>query len=316
VSAPLLPAVEMNIVRPRAPVIARVVRNEPCTSGRSASFVKHLELDVSGTPLEARFRAGQSFGVLAPGEDVRGRAHKVRLYSIACPTRGEDGDGRILSTTPKRLIDEYRPDLGGTPGRGLFLGVCSNYLCDLEAGDEVLLTGPNGKRFLLPAEPERHDYLFLATGTGIAPFRGMVMELLERERGAPGSRIELVMGAPYRTDLLYHDLFTELARAHANFGYHTAISREPGPDKGYVHDYVEAHLDRFQSLLTSERTLIYVCGVEGMQWGLAHMLARHRLAGGYVEAAPALAAIDPDAWTVADMKRALKPTARCMLEVY
>ena len=201
---PTLPSVKMNLARAREPVVGRVTHNELCMHGKSASFVKHLEIDVSGTVLAGNFAPGQSFGVITPGEDERGKPHKVRLYSIACPSWGEDGSGNVLSTTPKRLIDEHTPQRPGDDPRDhrLFLGVCSNYLCDLNEGDEVLLTGPSGKRFLLPQSPHEHGYLFVATGTGIAPFRGMLMELLESPDGPCKSRIDLVMGVPYTSDLL------------------------------------------------------------------------------------------------------------------
>jgi ferredoxin--NADP+ reductase len=290
------PDVAMNLVRPKSPVVARVVSNESCMSGKSASFVKHTVFDVTDTPLAGSFRAGQSFGVITPGTDARGKPHKVRLYSIACPTWGEDGDARHLSTTPKRLIDEFvpqRPNDDPTD-HSLFLGVCSNYLCDLKAGDEVALTGPQGRRFLLPSHADEHDYLFIATGTGIAPFRGMVMELLQGEQPTR-SRIDLVMGVPYASDLLYDDLFRELARAHDNFNYHTATSRES--ERLYVDALLDQQISYFAPLLGNARTLIYVCGLEGMQTGLFRVLGRHDLATGYLD-------------------ERSRPTERCMLEVY
>ena len=318
-SEPRLPKVEMNLVRPKDPVVGRVVSNELCLNGKSSSFVKHLVLDVSNTKLAGSFRAGQSFGVIAPGVDDRGRPHKVRLYSIACPTWGEDGDGTQLSTTPKRLIDEnvqQKPTDDPSDHR-LFLGVCSNYLCDVASGDAVLLTGPNGKRFLLPENPLQHNYLFLATGTGIAPFRGMLMELLENPSPCT-RRIDLVMGTPYTTDLLYHDLFSRLAMEHENFHYHTAISREAGATGAgrYVDELIQQNLDAFLPLLEDSNTLIYVCGLEGMQFGLYKVLARHGLTSGYLNINPPLADVPPTQWQVADMKPNIKPTARCMLEVY
>ena len=88
---------------------------------------------------------------LPPGTDETGKAHKVRLYSIASPEAGEDGRGNVVCTPVKRVVDEYwPPDNGAARRRGLFMGVCSNYLCDLEVGEEVRITGPVGKRFLLP----------------------------------------------------------------------------------------------------------------------------------------------------------------------
>lgn len=306
----------MNLIRPKAPAVGRVVSNELCMNGKSASFVKHLVLDVSGTPLADNFRAGQSFGVIAPGADERGRPHKVRLYSVACPSWGEDGDGNLVSTTPKRLIDEFQPQkpTDDPANHRLFLGVCSNYLCDIREGDEVLLTGPNGKRFLLPRDIEAHNYLFIATGTGIAPFRGMLMELFEGPTGPTRSQCALVMGTPYTTDLLYEDLFQQLQREHANFEYHTAISRES--NRLYVGSLLDREMGRFHDLLEDPRTLIYVCGLEGMQFGIFQTLARHGLAGGYASFHDDLAAKPPEDWRFADMKRRIKPTARCMLEVY
>ncbi|CAK9056171.1 3-dioxygenase subunit A) (Benzoyl-CoA dioxygenase reductase component), partial [Durusdinium trenchii] len=132
---PDLAEVKMHIAGPKAPVVGIVTRNERCTAGsRAAGFVRHIEVDVSNTPLAGSFVPGQSFGVHAPGEDHRGRPHALRLYSIASPSAGEDGNGGVIATTVKRLIDE------NAAGPGLHLGVTSNYLCDLQPGDELKLS--------------------------------------------------------------------------------------------------------------------------------------------------------------------------------
>lgn len=318
---PDFPAARMNLVRPARPAVARVVTNDSCMRGKSASFVRHLVLDVTGTPLAGAFLPGQSFGVIAPGVDERGRPHKVRLYSIASPSWGEDGAGRHISTTPKRLIDEFvpqRPD-DDPHNHELFLGVCSNYLCDLRDGDPVQVSGPNGRRFLLPQNTAAHDYLFLATGTGIAPFRGMLLELLENPAGPTTSRIELVMGAPYRTDLLYDELFRGLAAKHGNFRYHTAISREGGADGGrgrYVADCLMEARDHFTPLLASSRTLIYMCGILGMQQTVFRALAELGVASSYLKVAPELDAVAPADWDGSALTRQVKPSPRCLLELY
>jgi ferredoxin--NADP+ reductase len=318
---PVLPEVQMNLVKPTEPVIGRVVSNRNCMRGKSASFVRHIAIDVSGTPLEGRFHAGQAFGVIPPGTTVKGRGHKVRLYSIASPTGGEDGEGKVLSTTCKRMIDEYQPQ---TPKddqdrNDLVLGVCSNYLCDLKEGDEVLVTGPSGKRFILPTEPENHDYLFLATGTGIAPFRGMLIDLFKGPNGPTRSDIHLVMGVGYTTDLLYDDEFRELAESHPNFHYHTVISREIQPDGtsgGYIHHYLDRQVKLHESMLRSDRTLMYLCGLAGMQIGVFQLLAKLGLGAPYLKVKDDLAEVSPKDWTSQQIKRFVRPTHRCMLEVY
>ncbi len=318
---PVLPLAKMHLVMPGAPVTGTVVSNTLCMKGKSASFVRHVAIDVSGTPLEGNFLAGQSFGVIPPGLDSNGKPNKVRLYSISCPSSGEDGHGKVISTTPKRLLDERRPQKPGDDpdDHRLFVGTASNYLCDLRPGDPVQLSGPNGKRFVLPADPEAHDYLFLATGTGIAPFRGMAQELFRRPGGATTSRVELVMGVPYTTDLLYDELFTDLAAHHSNFHYHTVISRERRVDgrRGrYVHQFLEEQLDHVREMLESPRTLIYICGLAGMQVGFFQMLARHGLGAGYLSVHEEIAARDPATWSEEEIKRRVRSTHRCMIEVY
>jgi ferredoxin--NADP+ reductase len=320
-SGPVFPEVEQHLVKRKQPVIGRVIRSEPCQAGKSASFVRHVEVDVSGTPLANKFRVGQSFGVVPPGADATGRPHNVRLYSIAAPSWGEDGAGNVVSTTVKRVIDEYKPEKPGdrTKPHTLFLGVCSNYLCDLQVGDEVAVTGPSGRHFLLPSNPDAHDYVFVATGTGIAPFRGMLLELLQRKSGPCGSRMHLLMGSPYRSDLLYHDLFTGLAQEHPNFRYHTAISREPMPGSRrglYVHELLGEEPERFAETLKSPRTLVYVCGLQGMQVGLYQTLVRLGLHEGYLQVAPELAGTDPLGWAHDQVTRRVRSTKRMLVEVY
>ena len=178
---PKVPEVKTHLIPPTAPAQGSVLSNELCMKGRSTSFVRHVCIDIGNTAMAGQFRAGQSFGVVPSGVDAAGKPHKVRLYSIASPSWGEDGHGKVLATTPKRLILERSPQKAGDDphDHSLFLGLCSNYVCDLKPGDPLAVTGPAGKRFLLPEDPAKHDYLFLATGTGIAPFRGMIMELLQ-----------------------------------------------------------------------------------------------------------------------------------------
>lgn len=324
---PVLPAAQMHLVMPNAPVTGTVVGSRRCTKGKSASFVRHVEIDVSGTPLAGNFQSGQSFGVIPPGTDARGRPHKVRLYSVASPSWGEDGEGRVVSTTPKRLIDETLSE--GGESHSLFLGVCSNYLCDLGPGAKVQLSGPAGKRFLLPQDRSAHDYLFLATGTGIAPFRGMLMELLSGPpegsparagwHGPSASGIHLVMGVAYRTDLLYDEFLSDLAARHANFHYHRVISRERPEATGhgpYVHDLLAARADVFEPLLRSPRTLIYACGLTGMQTGLFRLIGRLGLAADYLHLQESISGADPTAWTDDDLRRRVHAGRRCMLEVY
>lgn len=329
---PVLCEARMHVVMPNAPVAAVVHSTRLCMKGKSASIVRHVEIDITGTPLVGTFRAGQSFGVIPAGTDANGKSHKVRLYSLASPSWGEDGHGCIIATTPKRMIAEREVQkiTDDPTDHSLHLGVCSNWLCDRRQGDSIDVSGPNGKRFVLPTDPDAHDYLFLATGTGIAPFRGFLMELLVGPpAGTPAaatwkrctSRIELVMGSPYTSDLLYDDLMQELAAKHSNFRYHPTISREMRKDGGkgeYVHHFIDrqmSQIDGSMSLLHSPRTIMYQCGLAGMQVGVFQLLARLGITG-FTTIAAELAGKPVAEWTAEEIKRRVRPTHRCMLEVY
>lgn len=301
----------MHLVRPRTPVVGTIVESTPCLSGRSASFVRHIAVDVSGTPLAGNFHAGQAFGVVPPGEQAAGRAHSVRLYSIASPSWGEDGDGAVISTTCKRLIDEHKSE--ESDDHELFLGVCSNFLCDRKVGDRIQVTGPAGKRFVLPVDRSLHDYVFVATGTGIAPFRGMIKELLEHPEGASRSQIHLVMGAPYGTDLMYDEWFRSLEKSHPGFHYHTVISRADNGVRQYVDQYIRDAGGGLHDSLSNDRTLLYMCGIEGMQYGIYTLLEALGVADRYLVIPEKLnSMVDADP---ADMRK-IRPGARCMVEVY
>lgn len=303
----------MHLHMPNDAAIGRVVATRRCTaSEKAAGFIRHVTIDVTGSRLAGKFKPGQAFGVLPPGVDAKGLPHKLRLYSIASPTAGEDGAGNVIATTVKRLIDENTLD------HTLFLGVASNFLCDLQVGAEVKVTGPNGKRFLLPADTSVHDYAFFATGTGIAPFRGMIIDLLKANAT---SRVTLVLGSPYSTDLPYHAEFVELAKLHANFTYLPTISREAQPNGKcglYVQDQIALQPKALGEILQSTRGLIYVCGIAGMELGIFQALARTLPVDSrrfYLDL-DAEAAANIDGWTRKMIHKQVRPTRRVFLEVY
>lgn len=302
-----LPEVELNINTPKNPTEATIVENYVCTADSSPNIVRHITFDISGTDLEGRFRVGQSIGVLPPGENEKGRPHKLRLYSVSSPTKGEGGKRHLVSTTVKRAMDE----VDGT----FYMGVCSNYLCNLKIGDKVKVTGPSGKRYLLPENVHDFNYVFFATGTGIAPFRGMIIELFEA--GFKGE-VALVFGCPYRTDVLYPKFFGEMAEEHDNFHYIKMISREdrrPDGSKYYVQTAIDDEADTLDPILSKENTLIYLCGMKGMESGIYHNLAKKGYTD-YLVLKGDLAEKGPGEWSWEEVKTQIKPSSRTFEEVY
>lgn len=303
-----LPEVELNIYTPKNPVEVPIVENWICTKESSPNFVRHITFDITGTDLEGRVRVGQAIGILPPGEDENGRPYKLRLYSVSSPTKGEKGKAGLISTTVKRVVEEL-------DNNDLFLGVCSNYLANLEPGDMVKMTGPSGRRFLLPGNATDFNYILFATGTGIAPYRGMIMELLEQDID---NEVVLIFGCPYRTDLLYADYFEPLQEKYENFTYLPYISREdrrPDGSKRYVQTCLWDDADLLDPILERENSLIYICGLKGMESGIYRTLAKKGYTE-YLDIREKVSGKTPDEWEEDEIKRHVKPSSRTFVEVY
>ncbi len=302
----ILPEVELNIYSKKNPVEVTVVENYVVTKESSPNYVRHITFDISGTDLVGRVRVGQSIGILPPGLTDGGREHKLRLYSISSPTSGEKGEKHLISTTVKRTIEEL--------GDKIYLGVASNYLADLKPGEKVCMTGPSGRRFLLPENASDFNYIFFATGTGIAPFRGMIHELFEN---GYNKECILVFGCSYRTDLLYADYFEDMDSNIGNFTYLPCISREDrrvDGSKKYVQTSLIDHEEILKPILSKEDTLLYICGMKGMEAGIYHELLRQGLYD-YLEIRQELPA-DVSEISLNEMKEFVKPGVRTFEEVY
>jgi CDP-4-dehydro-6-deoxyglucose reductase len=134
-------------------------------------------------------------------------------------------------------------------------GIFSPWLFTLEAGGTVDMKGPLG--YFTWKHPVR-DSILVATGTGIAPFRGMLTAYL----GAGGDQsITLVYGVRYEESLLYRDEFENLERRHPNFRFVPTLSR---PDEGWSgrRGHVQSHV---LDVMADRRDMdIYICGLKLM----------------------------------------------------
>ena len=197
-------------------------------------------------------------------------------------------------------------------------GEVSNLICDAKPGDTLQITGPAGKGFLLPDAPLDHNYVFAATGTGIAPFRGMLMELFEQ---GFQKDVWLVFGVPYSTDVLYDEEFCRLAERHPNFYYITAVSREQKNSIGgklYVQHRLQDSEDALVPLLANPETMFYMCGLKGMEFGIYQWL--YRIGSKLVKVSDGMTADDIQAlprdaaaWTKIDR---LRDKSRLLKETY
>jgi len=227
---------------------------------------------------------GQSIGVIAPGPDKRGESPaKVRLYSIASSAPGDDETHSTVSLVVKRVVEvegrgwcEYSnvdlPDPEFPEAKKVYRGVCSSHICDLQSGDDVLISGPTGAEMLLPDDPEA-NIVMLATGTGIAPFRSFLRKLFH-DRGTKGQfkgLAWLFLGVPFSQSLLYDDEWKAMQKEFpGQFRYDYAISDEMKNKEGkpmWVQHKVQEFDEDLWAMLKDDRTHVYMCGLKGMERG-------------------------------------------------
>jgi len=134
-------------------------------------------------------------------------------------------------------------------------GHFSPFLFELNVGDEIDFKGPYGA-FILRRPVS--DSIFVATGTGIAPFRSMLHGKLAEHRDR---HFTLIFGVRHEHGLLYHDEWTSLARTSPNFEYMPALTRPTHTWTGLsgrVHDHV------LKTLGDRRDIDIYICGLREM----------------------------------------------------
>ena len=195
--------------------------------------VRAIELRLL-EPSSITFKAGQFVSFEVPKQ---GQPRPVtRPYSIASPPGQRD---RILLVL--NLVQ-------GGPG--------SSYLFGLREGERASFNGPAGAFYL--REEGVRDLLFVATGTGIAPLRSMILAQLER---GESRSVTLFWGLRSQRDLYWQEELTALAADHPNFSFVTTLSR---PDPGWegASGRVTAVIDTQVSSVGN--LAVYLCGGSGM----------------------------------------------------
>lgn len=175
------------------------------------------------------FDGGQFISVIIPGAGPNGRDLR-RAYSIA-------------SAPEKRPIELCIKLVEGGPG--------TNYLYKLKEGDRFRGYAPYGD-FVYEAKCGRHA-LFIATGTGVAPFRSMLLSEKFRAN-LPASAICL-MGVRTEDEVVYD---AEMGRV-ANVKWIPAVSRPNGTWQGFTGRVTE-YLRTLGADFPWTETEYYICG--------------------------------------------------------
>jgi ferredoxin--NADP+ reductase len=227
---------------------ARLVENALLTPPEGREEVRELLLETQSPGLD--LRVGQNVAVLVAGPHDFGQRHHVRLYTLAS-TPAEAGPGRF-SVCVRRCsyLDPYSGER--------FPGVASNYLCDLAAGSELLLAGPVGLPFAIPADPHT-PLLAVGLGTGIAPFRALLHEVFE-ERHWRG-KVMLFHGARAGLETAYIGAIAAMSKDSAGFVPVEVKSPRPAwDDPADLAAAVRRHQGEVWELLSHPDIHVYLAG--------------------------------------------------------
>ena len=196
--------------------------------------IKQLSHDTKSFVIQPEkklgYKPGQFIMVNIPYKDTFVR----RAYSIASSVR----DGTL------ELCLNYLPD-----------GKASEFFFGLRGGEQMLIDGPYG---VFTVRKSLHPKLFICTGTGVAPLRAMIHELLTQ---GVKENIVLIFGERTEEELLYRAEFEALMKKYPQFTYVPTLSRANGVwkgERGYVQQSMKKYINNAQAVD------VYICGLKEM----------------------------------------------------
>lgn len=193
--------------------------------------VKEIALELINPPKVA-FEAGQYIAIEVT-EMRDGKARKNnRPYSIVSPPEEDTVIKLCVNLVP------------GGPG--------STYLHGLRLGDEVPFLHPFG--YFTVKSSRETSFLFVATGTGIAPIRAMIEDLLSQGVTGP---MRLFWGLRSERDLYYQEAFSALSRKYPFLKVTTGLSQPSSDWQGAKGRVTELLLSEKMNVQNYEA---YLCG--------------------------------------------------------
>lgn len=138
-------------------------------------------------------------------------------------------------------------------------GKASAFFDAMKVGDEVKMKGPFGK-FVVNDESTRPDprsrFIFIASGTGLAPILSQLKTLFEQKNILPKT---LYFGFYDSKRYLYKDILEQWEKEHPEFKVIPVVSDEPADSgwtgaRGYINPLLEKDITDVTGLD------VYVCG--------------------------------------------------------
>ena len=134
-------------------------------------------------------------------------------------------------------------------------GKVSPKIAQLKAGEKLKIRGPFG---MFTLKNTKEEIIFIAVGTGIAPFRSMIHEALEKNQE---KKITLIFGFRYEHDFFFQEEFKQLEKKHKNFHLYPCATQ---PTETWVYDKGRVTNILPEVIKNSEHEEIYICGPKQM----------------------------------------------------
>ena len=135
-------------------------------------------------------------------------------------------------------------------------GSVTPLLFNLKKRDKLKIRGPFG--VFNVRKPIQEETVFITAGTGVAPFRSMINEILE---GSPEAKIILIYGFRKEGEYFFNKEFENLKKKHPNFHIHLCCTQ---PSENWQHR--KGRVTKFlkEILKVPENKHAYICGPNPM----------------------------------------------------
>ncbi len=148
-------------------------------------------------------------------------------------------------------------------------GVMSNYLRErCQIGQTLLIEAPLGSFYLREIQ---RPLVFVAGGTGLSAFLGMLDNLVEQPNTPP---IQLYYGVNTESDLCEQQRLQAYGEQFPNFSYHPIVTKASATWQGKA-GFIHEHLNKDQ--LAEQAFDMYLCGPPPMIEAVKSWLDKHDL---------------------------------------
>ena len=133
-------------------------------------------------------------------------------------------------------------------------GVLTDYLHELQVGDEITVRGPYGNNVPVDTELKGKDLLFVAGGIGLAPLRSVINYVLDNRDDY--GKVDILYGSRSADDLVQLKEIQEVWMKAKDVNVYLTIDRPQEGWDGHV-GFVPAYLKELE--LSADKTVL-VCG--------------------------------------------------------